>query len=519
MTKLRNLTILLSFFSSSLLASQNLVENFNKKIQEDGIYGKDEFKLINNDIIYEGEGFSPAFAVNFVLDSLEITKGYGSSIDPFKKYTYTDFIETSLSKLYKLRGFVNDGWKEKRDGRGYVLGIDLLREAREKLGPGFFKDIYEHEKRVADSNRFWENFQRNIVPKMVETFRNPVVIALSFLAVFLLIGLPVLIWNFSKMLFSWMFERNPTVLGHDDSDINHGFLKRIFYRYKKLPEVIVNSDLAKKLKKIEKNNQKITKKNKGGIWTKPVKTPYPHILIYGDFGVGKTLFAKKLAKKSGMHFIYMSVGDICQLPEELALEDIKRFFRMARRNAPCVLIVDEADTLFPSKDGDGTKQRVHDPKIEKIKVLFQKEFSKAVDTDIQMVLVTNYPWDLPGAILNRISKKIWFTNPNLETQKKVFALHLKIAFAGKREKINTNDFVDDLSLLLLKGLVGRDIEAIAHDLALVENPNSDDLVDAIKDYKKDSEDMLAYKKLKMKEKEEGEKKKETKQKKKSYWFN
>lgn len=126
--------------------------------------------------------------------------------------------------------------------------------------------------------------------------------------------------------------------------------------------------------------------------------------------------------------MYLTVSDLSQLAEEEALETLKSFFLYARKYAPCVLIVDEADRLFAGED----------IKAKKLALLFQREFSKAVDENIQLFFITNYPWTFPDPILNRLFKRIHFDKPNFATQKNLFALHLQRAFATQKNQDHTN---------------------------------------------------------------------------------
>ena len=210
---------------------------------------------------------------------------------------------------------------------------------------------------------------------------------------------------------------------------------------------------------IEKNSY-ITAQNKA---SRKNKIPYSHILAYGAPGVGKTLFAKQLARKSKMHFMYFSVSDLAQQTEEKALQTLQDLFLYAKRYAPVVLIVDEADRLFAGGD----------EKAKKLGTLFQKEFSSSTNPHIQLFLITNYPHQLPLPILNRIAPahRILFEKPTFKTQKKLFDHHLERAFLahgkkGKKHLTNIKDMVASLTHDQLKTLVGRDIQAIAADTAL-----------------------------------------------------
>ena len=428
---------------------------------------------------------TPRWAIKARLEELDIKDGFGTGgIDPFKMYTHPKYRESALSYYMRLNGFDRDLWMERNGGTGWQSGSDLLVWSRDRLGPDMFEQLAEYQKQVRASNLFWESIRERAAPTLINIFKQPKIVGLVIAAVLILIGLPVVIWNSSRAIFAWIFVRRPTILGPKDSDIYRNFFKRIFWRFPKLPKVIVNDDLDKKLSSLIETNKLITKKNKGGLFRKAERTPYPHIIAYGEAGVGKTLFAKNLAKESNMHFMYMTVSDLSQLAEEEALETLKNFFAYARKFAPCVLIIDEADRLFAGED----------IKSKKLMTLFQREFSKAVDENIQLFLITNYPSKFPDPILNRISKRLYFDNPNYSSQLKLLQLHLEIA--QKRQKkdiISLKTLKRELSENLLKGLVGRDIESIAISFSLRENQGMKILIEEIETYNLGKKEMEAFK--------------------------
>ncbi|MEM9738212.1 MAG: ATP-binding protein, partial [Bacteroidota bacterium] len=338
--------LLVSLLLAPIFASQNIVDRYNKRVEEEGIVGR--FKINSQGyIIFDGES-SPSWAIDQQLDAIGLTKGYGTGgIDPFKIYTYDEWLRTSITKYFlEVRGHRNR-WLIEQKSKGWKLGRNLLFYAKKWGGDDILKEIHEHEKKVSKRNEEWNFFFDNLVPKTFQALTNPKFALVVLLGTLILIGCPIVIWNFSKSLFRWLFVRRPTILGEKDSDIYGSFLKRLLWKYPSEPKVIANPELQKKLDALVTTNQLITKKNKQLKWyEKSRKTPYPHIMAYGKAGIGKTLFAKNLAKNSGMRFMYMTVADLSQMPEEEALRTLKDFFAYAKRFAPCVLIVDEADRLF-----------------------------------------------------------------------------------------------------------------------------------------------------------------------------
>jgi transitional endoplasmic reticulum ATPase len=80
------------------------------------------------------------------------------------------------------------------------------------------------------------------------------------------------------------------------------------------------------------------------------------VLLYGDPGNGKTVFAEALAGELKVGLVSLSVADVVskwigQTPEQLAAA-----FRSAEQQAPCVLLLDEVDSLITDRTSDGGTQ-------------------------------------------------------------------------------------------------------------------------------------------------------------------
>lgn len=70
------------------------------------------------------------------------------------------------------------------------------------------------------------------------------------------------------------------------------------------------------------------------------------ILLIGKPGTGKTLLARALAGESGVNFIYLNASEFDKSLVGAGSKMLKELFGFARANQPCIVFIDEIDTLL-----------------------------------------------------------------------------------------------------------------------------------------------------------------------------
>ena len=75
------------------------------------------------------------------------------------------------------------------------------------------------------------------------------------------------------------------------------------------------------------------------------------VLLYGKPGTGKTMFAQAIAHESGLPFLYSSSGALAGRYAHYGDSAIASFFSQARRNAPCIVFIDEIDGIGQVRTG------------------------------------------------------------------------------------------------------------------------------------------------------------------------
>ena len=76
------------------------------------------------------------------------------------------------------------------------------------------------------------------------------------------------------------------------------------------------------------------------------------VLLVGPPGTGKTLLARVIAKEAGVNFLYMAGSDFVEMYVGRGAARVRNLFKEARKQAPCIVFIDEIDTLCGKRGGE-----------------------------------------------------------------------------------------------------------------------------------------------------------------------
>ncbi|RDA92751.1 hypothetical protein CP533_1378 [Ophiocordyceps camponoti-saundersi (nom. inval.)] len=146
----------------------------------------------------------------------------------------------------------------------------------------------------------------------------------------------------------------------------------------------------------------------------------PGCLLYGPPGTGKTMLAKAVAKESGANMLEISGASINDKWVGESEKLIRAIFTLAKRISPCVVFIDEADSLLASRGASAyrTARREH---INQ----FLKEWDGMEKTTAFIMVATNRPLDLDEAVLRRLPRRILVDLPAQEDRAAILRLLLR----------------------------------------------------------------------------------------------
>ena len=183
-------------------------------------------------------------------------------------------------------------------------------------------------------------------------------------------------------------------------------------------------------------------------------------LLVGPPGTGKTLLAKAVAGEAHCPFFNISGSDFVEMFVGVGASRVRELFEEAKKNAPCIIFIDEIDAIGKSRDsryGGGNDERE-----QTLNQLLAEMDGFDTSSGLLVLAATNRPEVLDSALLRpgRFDRRITVNRPDLQGRIDTLKVHAK--------NVNLDDTVDFHAIALAtSGAVGSDLANMVNEAAIL----------------------------------------------------
>ncbi len=182
------------------------------------------------------------------------------------------------------------------------------------------------------------------------------------------------------------------------------------------------------------------------------------VLLSGQPGTGKTLLARAIAGEANVPFFAASGSDFSGIIVGLGVAKIKEIFEMAKRNAPCILFIDEIDAIGQKRSTHSYNDQDREQTLNQLLIEMD---GFANDTGIIVIGATNRVDMLDNALLRpgRFDRQVYIELPDMAGRREILDLYAKKVKVG--DDVNLQDLARGTT-----GFSGADLENLLNEAAL-----------------------------------------------------
>ncbi|WP_429594104.1 ATP-dependent zinc metalloprotease FtsH [Sphingomonas zeicaulis] len=148
-------------------------------------------------------------------------------------------------------------------------------------------------------------------------------------------------------------------------------------------------------------------------------------LLVGSPGTGKTLLARAIAGEANVPFFTISGSDFVEMFVGVGASRVRDMFEQAKKNAPCIVFIDEIDAVGRSR-GAGLGNQ-NDEREQTLNQLLVEMDGFEANEGIIIIAATNRPDVLDPALLRpgRFDRQVVVPRPDIEGRIKILQVHMK----------------------------------------------------------------------------------------------
>jgi cell division protease FtsH len=191
------------------------------------------------------------------------------------------------------------------------------------------------------------------------------------------------------------------------------------------------------------------------------------VLLVGPPGTGKTLLSKAVAGEAGVPFFIISGSEFVELFVGAGAARVRDLFEQAKKNAPCIIFIDELDAIGKSRSGSMGVVGGNDEREQTLnQLLTEMDGFASTDKPVIVLAATNQPEVLDAALLRpgRFDRQVLVDRPDLSGRKTILEIYAK--------KVKLADSVDlDKIAQATSGFAGADLANLVNEAALLAARN------------------------------------------------
>ncbi len=182
-------------------------------------------------------------------------------------------------------------------------------------------------------------------------------------------------------------------------------------------------------------------------------------LLVGPPGTGKTLLAKAVAGEAGVPFFSIAGSEFVEMFVGRGAARVRDLFKQAKEKAPCIVFIDELDTIGKRRDNSGLGG--NDEREQTLNQLLSEMDGFDGSSGVVILAATNRPETLDPALLRpgRFDRRIPVELPDLAGREAILRVHAK--------KVMMDDNIDYAVIArMTSGASGADLANIINEAAL-----------------------------------------------------
>ena len=153
----------------------------------------------------------------------------------------------------------------------------------------------------------------------------------------------------------------------------------------------------------------------------------PHgVLLVGPPGTGKTLLARACAGEAGVPFFSIAGSEFVEMFVGMGASKVRDLFKQAGEKAPCIVFIDEIDTIGKKRDG-GANLGGNDEREQTLNQLLTEMDGFDATKGVVILAATNRPESLDPALTRpgRFDRRVPVELPDLKGRESILRLHAK----------------------------------------------------------------------------------------------